>query len=175
MRPEDVGHVAAGVLAGLGAAHARGVVHRDIKPDNVLLGSDGIVKVADFGVADLEPEQQNATLVGLPPAPGRLEAAGTLAFMSPEQAAGRPATPASDLYAIGAMLFLILAGRPHLDLTGCDELTARQRIATMKRPSRATLAALPAAWRPVVATALAPDATDRFPSAGAFAAALPPP
>jgi hypothetical protein len=103
--PGDVAAVGIAVLEALGAAHRRGLVHRDLKPANVLLPGDGGVKLADFGIAT--GLQQSAT--GLT-ATGQI--VGTPTYLSPEQAAGQPATARSDLYALGAVLYEALAGAP---------------------------------------------------------------
>lgn len=89
------------VAAALDAAHAAGVIHRDVKPANVMLTSGG-VKVMDFGVATAEWAQTLTTTGVL----------GTAAYLSPEQAAGDPAVPASDVYALGAVAYEMLSGRP---------------------------------------------------------------
>jgi hypothetical protein len=89
--------IACGLLDGLAAAHEANVIHRDIKPDNVLLARDGRVVVADFGVAAMLASSG--------------EASGTPAYMSPEQACGEPATPASDVYSVGIVLYEALTGR----------------------------------------------------------------
>jgi serine/threonine protein kinase len=87
----------------LGAAHRAGLVHRDVKPGNLLVRGDGVVKVTDFGVAtaagDKACDDGDAML-------------GTAGYLSPEQAAGQPATPASDVYALGVVAYECLAGRP---------------------------------------------------------------
>ena len=89
--------ITCGLLDGLAAAHEANVIHRDIKPDNVLLARDGRVVVADFGVAVMLASGG--------------EASGTPAYMSPEQACGEPATPASDVYSVGIVLYEALTGR----------------------------------------------------------------
>ena len=86
----------------LGAAHAAGVVHRDVKPGNLMVRPDGVVKVTDFGIAratDAVPLTQTGTVLG------------TAYYLSPEQASGRPVTPASDVYSLGAVAYECLAGR----------------------------------------------------------------
>ncbi|MCD0485992.1 serine/threonine-protein kinase [Streptacidiphilus sp. ASG 303] len=94
----------AGVLA---HAHAHGVVHRDLKPGNLMVAPDGAVKVLDFGIAAaLEPDP------GLPPLTADRATPGTPGFISPEQALGQRATPRSDLYALGCVLYEALAGEP---------------------------------------------------------------
>jgi serine/threonine-protein kinase len=87
----------------LEAAHARGIVHRDIKPSNVLLSSGGRVKVADFGIAQAMSEATQHT--------SDSQIWGTPHYFSPEQAAGKQATPASDVYAIGVVFFELLTGQ----------------------------------------------------------------
>src|SRR5581483_8821917 len=84
--------VADGLLAALEAVHARGIVHRDVKPENVLLGEGGFPKLADFGIAAPAHGQEAGTVEG------------TAAYMAPEQRRGEPATPRSDLYAVGLLM-----------------------------------------------------------------------
>ncbi|GHE60133.1 hypothetical protein GCM10017771_83250 [Streptomyces capitiformicae] len=98
-RAADLGAQAASALA---AAHAAGVVHRDIKPANLLLSDDGVVKVVDFGIAQLA---EHAAADGSP-------ALGTAAYTAPEQALRHPVGPAADLYALGCVLYELLAGQP---------------------------------------------------------------
>ncbi|HVB37812.1 MAG TPA: protein kinase [Vicinamibacterales bacterium] len=96
----------------LAAAHAAGIVHRDIKPENVMVRPDGYLKVLDFGVARII--QSEAASAELTRAPEGTEAGvllGTTAYMSPEQVRGRPTGPASDIFALGVVLYEMLAGR----------------------------------------------------------------
>ena len=99
--PRQVARIGVGVARALAAAHARGLVHRDIKPGNVLIGSDGAVKVADFGIARAVAEAQ-VTLPGT--------TLGSVHYFSPEQARGEPATTASDIYSLGIVLYEMLTG-----------------------------------------------------------------
>jgi eukaryotic-like serine/threonine-protein kinase len=104
----EVAAIGAAVLAALQAAHERGLVHRDVKPANVLLPAAGGVKLADFGIAKaLDAVTADLTATG--------QVLGTPRYLAPEQVAGRPATPASDLYSLGAVLYECLAGQPPFD------------------------------------------------------------
>ena len=102
--PDDETHrIATEVAAGLAHAHARGVVHRDLKPSNVLFDDEGRAKLADFGIARMAAGEGTLTEAGT--------VLGTAAYISPEQAAGLPATAASDVYSFGVLLFRMLTGR----------------------------------------------------------------
>lgn len=98
---EQVRQVMRQVVEGVSALHAAGKLHRDIKPTNVMVTSGGEAKVLDFGLAADEFELKEA---------GRFDVVGTSAYMAPEQATGRPVSPASDWYAVGVMLYQVLCG-----------------------------------------------------------------
>jgi eukaryotic-like serine/threonine-protein kinase len=102
---------------GLAHAHAAGLVHRDMKPQNLLLRRDGTLKVADFGIARAA-EGTALTQAGT--------VLGTAAYLSPEQALGQKATPAADVYSLGAVLYELLTGRPPYELDSLADLAAKQ-------------------------------------------------
>ena len=120
--PDEAWRVARALAAGLAAAHARGVIHRDVKPSNVLLTRDGGVKLLDFGVARVAD-----------PDPGGPLVPGTAAYMSPEQAEGRGADVASDLWSVGVVLYEMLTGRRPFD----GSSLAQVRKAASKGPDMA--------------------------------------
>jgi serine/threonine-protein kinase len=121
--PAEARRVASDLLSGLAHVHAHGLLHRDLKPANVLFAEDGRALLADFSIA--RPLDADATLTGLghdkPPL-------GTLSVMSPEAVRGFPLTPASDLYAAGAMLYRTLAGSHYLRFEGRTWESARAGI-----------------------------------------------
>ncbi|MDQ3620815.1 MAG: protein kinase [Actinomycetota bacterium] len=106
LTPAKTAEVGLGVLAALEAAHAQGIVHRDVKPANVMVLSDGRVKLADFGIASLKDDPK-ITATGL--------VLGSPSFMAPEQAEGHRSGPASDLWALGATMFFAVEGAPPFD------------------------------------------------------------
>ena len=114
----DTRRIAGEIAAGLAHAHERGVVHRDLKPANILFDAGGRAKIADFGIA------RAAGATGLTEAGTVL---GTAAYISPEQAAGRPATPASDVYAFGVILFRMLTARLPFESQDALALAAMHR------------------------------------------------
>jgi eukaryotic-like serine/threonine-protein kinase len=106
------------VCAGLEHAHAAGLVHRDIKPQNLLVRSDGVVKIADFGIARTLQATQ-LTQVGT--------VLGTAAYLAPEQAAGEKVTPAADIYSLGAVAYELLTGRTPYQFDSLADLAQKQR------------------------------------------------
>ena len=103
MPPARAARIGAQVADGLAAAHARGTIHRDVKPSNILVGEADLAKISDFGIARAIDEEQ-LTRSGL--------VTGTPSYFSPEQARGEEPTPASDVWALGATLYAAVEGRP---------------------------------------------------------------
>ena len=101
--PRDAVRVARHIASALAAAHARGIVHRDVTTGNVMLTDDGRIKVMDFGIAQA---------ASTPSLTGTSTVLGTATYLAPEQARGEPASPATDLYALGVVLYELLTGRP---------------------------------------------------------------
>jgi Tol biopolymer transport system component len=102
------------ITHGLAAAHEKGIVHRDLKPDNIFVTNDGRVKILDFGLAKLVQRDESGPATSVPTATAGTEPGvvmGTLGYMSPEQVRGKPADARSDIFAFGAILYEMLAGR----------------------------------------------------------------
>ena len=159
-------HVALEVLAALGAAHAAGIVHRDIKPGNILFSPDGSTKVADFGIAKaLVPDAGTSDLTATS------KVIGTPRYLPPERVEGRPATVGSDLWGVGVVLHEALAGTyPFPGDTPLAAVVAAQRgQSTPLLVSRPDVSPAVAA---VADRALAPDPSDRYPSAEEMAREL---
>ena len=141
--------------AALDAAHAKGVVHRDVKPGNLLLADDGSLRVADFGIASAAG-LQSLTMTGT--------VLGTAGYLSPEQAQGERATPASDRYALAVVAYeLLTGGRPFESESPTAEATAHVQ---------AEVPSVSPQLDPVFRRAMAKDPEERYPSAAAFVEAL---
>jgi hypothetical protein len=140
---------------GLDYAHRHGVVHRDVKPGNLLRAREGEVKLADFGIAKAT-EQSSITQVG--------SVLGTAAYLAPEQARGEEAGPRADLYALGVVAYQLISGRLPYEATSLTELALKQQ-----REEPAMLDTLVAAVGPeladAIAIALALDPRDRYQTA----------
>tara|TARA_B100001121_G_scaffold289461_1_gene288361 strand:- start:876 stop:2645 length:1770 start_codon:yes stop_codon:yes gene_type:complete len=100
----DILFIGAQVASGLQAAHSKGLVHRDIKPGNIMITPEGKVKVTDFGIVSLQNEESDITKTG--------SILGTASYISPEQAQGKPVSKESDLYSLGTVLYELITGRP---------------------------------------------------------------
>lgn len=146
---------------GLAAAHDAGVIHRDVKPSNLILDGDGVLKVCDFGIARLAGATAALTATGV--------GFGTVAYMPPEQLLGEPVTGAADVYALGATLFHLLTGRV---LFPAEDLRAvmGQVVHKAPPPPSSLRPAIPEALDDYLLTLLAKDPLARPPAAAVPAA-----
>jgi eukaryotic-like serine/threonine-protein kinase len=157
--PGEAVRIARGIAVALDQAHRGGIVHRDVKPANVLVPAEGPVKVTDFGIAKGETSG-DLTRTGT--------VLGTARYLAPEQVRGDPADPRSDVYAVGLVLYEMLAGR--LPFGGDTEMaTALARLTVAPAPLPA---GVPPALTAIVQRALALEPADRYQSAHALADAL---
>jgi eukaryotic-like serine/threonine-protein kinase len=151
-----------GVLTGLAAAHRAGIIHRDVKPENVLLGPDGVVKVADFGLARAAAAvaRTNAGMI-----------IGTAAYLAPEQVSASTSDARTDVYAAGVMLFEMLTGsQPHKGATPLD--TAYKHVNEVVPPPSSRMPGLPPALDALVALSTSRDPDLRPADAGQFLEAV---
>ena len=164
LSPERATDVAMQVLGALGAAHAAGIVHRDVKPGNILLTDGSVVKVGDFGIAK-GAEGLDRTTAGM--------VLGTPCYVAPERLAGQPATAASDIYSVGVLLYEALAGVS--PFTAPDAIGVAHQVSTGGgRPLLSVRPHVDPELVAVVERAMAFDPHARFSSAAAMAAALQP-
>lgn len=161
MPPHAAAAVMRGMLTGLSVAHNKGMIHRDIKPDNVLIDSDHRVKLADFGLVRAAAEASHSSE----------QIVGTVSYLSPEQVDGSPMTHASDVYSAGILLFELLTGRtPFSGETPLAHAYARIH-ADVPAPSQ-FIDGVPKLFDELVATATARQPADRFRDAEEFLTAL---
>ena len=148
------------MLAALAASHEMGLVHRDIKPGNVMMTKRGVVKVMDFGIARaLQSGVTSMTQTGM--------VVGTPQYLSPEQALGRGVDARADLYSVGCMLFELLTGR--LPFDGDSPLSiAYQHVQTEPPVPSSINRSLPPAVDALIARALKKNPEERFPTADAM-------
>ncbi|MBR0678338.1 serine/threonine protein kinase, partial [Roseomonas alkaliterrae] len=148
------------VCAALQYSHQRGVVHRDIKPGNIMLTTDGQVKIADFGIARLENSSmtQVGTLIGTP------------SYMAPEQFRGEPVDLRADIWAAGVMLYQLLTGEKPFE--GGFSAVMHKALHTEPPPPSQLSVTTPRGFDAVIARALAKRPEDRFASAAEFAEAI---
>ena len=152
------------ILRGLQAVHRAGIVHRDIKPENILVGDDGITRLADFGIAT-DQSGSSLTITGT--------TLGTAAYMAPEQARGEHLTPAADLYAVGIVLYELLAGRlPFPQDNAVAMMLAHQQVSPPSIRQTVPDAAIPNRLEAIVLATLAKVPAVRFQSASEMERAL---
>ena len=161
MEPEEAVRVVRQILEAAGFAHRNGIVHRDFKPQNVIVDENGHVSVTDFGIARAGVSEITQT--------GSVM--GTAHYLSPEQAPGMAVTPASDLYSIGVILYEALTGGVPFEGDSAVAVALKQVSQTPQRPSAINQRVSPA-LDAVVMRALAKDPAQRFQDAAAFSAAL---
>lgn len=157
--PRQVARIGAEIARALGAAHARGIVHRDMKSSNVMLTRDGHAKVTDFGIARAMAEAQ-LTLPGT--------TLGSVHYFSPEQARGEVATPASDIYSLGVVLYELLTGRRPWEGDSAAAV-AMARLTGPVPSARDVRPSIPPDLDAIVGRALASEPAGRYPSASAMA------
>jgi len=159
IEPVEILRVVAEAAAGVAAAHEQGILHRDIKPQNILIDASGRVKVADFGLASTADERDQGT-----EAPTTIS--GTIGFMAPEQARGEPETPANDVFSLVATLYYGLTGNPPFGRfpSPMQHLSANQQGKIV--PLYTVLPDLPQSVYRLVARGLSTDPRRRFRDAG---------
>jgi eukaryotic-like serine/threonine-protein kinase len=161
--PAEVAKLGLQMCAALAAAHAAGLVHRDVKPQNLLLGTDGVLKLGDFGIA-VGHEGTRVTVVGT--------VLGTAGYLAPEQARGEQVTAAADIYAVGAVLYELLTGEPARTAASLADLGATGAFDLPDLAGRVPSA--PPELVDAVTACLAFRPEDRPPSAAALARRLAP-
>jgi serine/threonine-protein kinase len=158
----DAARIALAICQGLTAAHRHGLIHRDIKPQNILIDRNGTVRITDFGVAKAL-SGPNLTQTGM--------TYGTAAYLSPEQATGQPVGPASDVYALGVVLYEMLCGQPPFQGENAAAV-AYQQVYQAPPPLRACAPDVPDALAAIVDRTLEKNPALRFPTAATLARAL---
>ncbi|WP_433601818.1 serine/threonine-protein kinase [Nocardia sp. CA-135953] len=160
--PEQAVSVISQIAAGLDAAHHDGLVHRDIKPDNILLTHDGFAYLADFGLANTNTDER-LTQTG--------SAIGSFNYMAPERFRTGPATPAVDVYALACVLHECLTGTRPYSTDGGDAAVMRAHMIELPPRTSSYAPGIPVAIDAVVARGMAKSADERYASAGELAAA----
>ncbi|MHB1344360.1 MAG: protein kinase domain-containing protein [Thermoleophilia bacterium] len=162
LEPRDAGQIAGQIAEGLAHAHAQGIVHRDVKPHNVLLDAEGRTKLTDFGIATVE-EWTRVTREG--------SIVGSSRYMAPEQVQGRPVDQRTDLYSLGIVLYEMLTGAPPFQGSSIAEV-GRQHIRTPPPPLSDVTPGIPAGMERVVMRLLEKLPENRFQSADELLGAL---
>jgi serine/threonine-protein kinase len=160
--PVQAAEIAGKICAAISAAHAQGVIHRDIKPGNVMVTRDGTVKVMDFGIA---------RVLGPETAPQTSAVLGTASYLSPEQAQGGPVDARTDIYSLGSVLYELLTGRPPFTGESPVAVAYKQVNETPALPSSIN-PDVPARLDAVVMKALSKNPSNRYQTAEEFSADL---
>lgn len=158
--PEDAATMLDQLASALDYAHRKGVIHRDIKPSNVMFDAEGTVFVVDFGIAKLLNATHNLTSTGA--------TMGTPSYMAPEQWRNEPVSPATDQYAVGVVVYLMLVGRPPFEAPTPFGLM-HKHINDTPTPAHNARADLNPAISDVVNRAMAKDSRERYPNVSEFA------
>lgn len=149
------------IAAALSHAHSKGIIHRDIKPQNIIVIGEDTIKVADFGIADLQSEMPNV----------ENEAIGSVHYISPEQARGLPADERSDIYSLGIVMYEMLSGQ--LPFDGDDDRTiALKHLSSVPTPLREIVPTIPEEFAAIVMKAMEPALEKRYQSADELSADL---
>lgn len=163
LKPEEAARIVRSALQGLGHAHRQGVVHRDVKPGNILIDREGYVKVTDFGIAKAAFAGDDLTTTG--------NLLGTSRYLAPEQVTGGPVDARADLYATGIVLYEALTGRTPFQ-ANTHIATATMRLSEDPVPPRALRSGISRELDAVVMRALARSPDERYGSAEEMAEAL---
>ena len=160
--PVQAAEIAQKIAAAIAAAHAQGVIHRDIKPGNVMITRDGVIKVMDFGIA---------RVLGPETAPQTSAVLGTASYLSPEQAQGGPVDARTDIYSLGAVLYELLTARP--PFTGDSPVAvAYKQVNEAPAVPSSLNPDVPARLDAVVMKALSKNPSNRYQTAEEFSADL---
>src|SRR5256884_1352915 len=157
--------IAHDIALGLGAAHRRGIVHRDVKPQNVLIGTDGSIKLTDFGIVSVykDTNTERLTTSGM--------TLGTVHYFAPEQAQGEIVSPAADVYSLGIVMYEMLTGHPPFD-GNSPVVVAMQHIQDQPEPPGQFNPAIPANLEEIILRCLEKEPGARFPDGSQLARAL---
>ncbi|HEX2194800.1 MAG TPA: protein kinase [Candidatus Limnocylindria bacterium] len=162
LEPRRVAEIAVDVAAALQAAHRFGIVHRDVKPGNILITADGEAKLADLGIAQAADEAGHTTTG---------QTLGSVDYFSPEQARGEPAGPQTDIYALGVVMYEMLTGRRPF-VGDSAAAIALNRLVSAPPDPRKVVPGLPSALADIVLRAMAPDLGRRYKTARGLRTAL---
>jgi len=163
LQADRAAQIAAGTAAALSNAHRHGVVHRDVKPGNILLDEQGQVKVTDFGIARAGDPKENLTQTGV--------VMGTATYFSPEQAQGLPTDQRTDVYSLGIVLYEMVTGRPPF-VGETPVAIAYKHVKEEPVPPREVEPTVPEDFEAIVLAAMEKDREDRYPTADELRADL---